>query len=77
LELYAESASEKNPMIYYCMSYFSAKAGNNDAAKQFAQIAHECNSDYCFPNKLEEINVLQYAIDANPSDDKALYYLGN
>jgi tetratricopeptide (TPR) repeat protein len=34
-------------------------------------------TDYCFPNKLEEINVLQYAINANPSDDKAFYYLGN
>jgi len=77
LQLYATSADEKTPMIYYCMSYFAAKAGNDYAASQYAQTAYECNPDYCFPNKLEEINVLQYAIDANPSDDKALYYFGN
>ena len=77
LQLYAVSTDEENPMIYYCMSYFASKAGNEHAAKQFAQTAYTCNPDYCFPNKLEEINVLQYAIDANPSDDKAFYYLGN
>ena len=77
LQLHEASTDEKNPMIYYCMSYFSAKAGNDHAAKKFAQMAYECNPNYCFPNKLEEITVLQYAIEANSSDDKALYYLGN
>jgi tetratricopeptide (TPR) repeat protein len=59
------------------MSYFAAKAGDQQAATRFAQAGYNCKSDYCFPNKLEEINVLKYAVDTNPSDDKACYYLGN
>ena len=35
------------------------------------------SSDYCFPNKLEEVIVLKAAIAMNPNDVKALYYLGN
>ena len=77
LQLYIKGNDEAYPMAYYAMSYFAAKAGDEQAAKKFAQQAHNCKSDYCFPNKLEEITVLQYAITANPSDDKALYYLGN
>ena len=33
--------------------------------------------DYCFPNKLEDIQVLEYAIAQNPEGAKAYYYLGN
>ena len=77
LQLYVNGSDDAYPMTYYAMSYFAAKAGDEQAAKKFAQKAYNCKSDYCFPNKLEEIKVLQYAIAANPSDDKAFYYLGN
>ena len=77
LQLYVNGNNEAYPMAYYAMSYFAAKSGDEQAAKKFAQKAYNCKSDYCFPNKLEEIKVLQYAIAANPSDDKAFYYLGN
>ena len=33
--------------------------------------------DFCFPNKMEELQVLQEAVEMNPSDSKAWYYLGN
>ena len=77
LQLYVNGSNEVYPMVYYAMSYFAAKAGNEKLAKEFAQKAYNCKPDYCFPNKLEEIKVLQYAIAANPADDKAFYYLGN
>jgi tetratricopeptide (TPR) repeat protein len=77
LQLYTEGNTEVHPMTYYSMSYFAAKNGDDDAARNFAQLAHSCKTDYCFPNKLEEINVLQYAVSSNPSDNKAFYYLGN
>jgi len=77
LQLYADTATAVTPMVFYSMSYFAAKSSDESAAKIFAQKAFDCKADYCFPNKLEEINVLQYAVAANPSDDKAFYYLGN
>ncbi len=77
LQLYVNGSNDVIPDGLLCMSYFAAKAGDEQAAKKFAQKAYNCKSDYCFPNKLEEIKVLQYAIAANPSDDKAFYYLGN
>lgn len=39
--------------------------------------AEQCAPDYCFPNKLEDIAVLEQAIVANPKGAKAYYYLGN
>ena len=77
LNLYTDGNNGVNPMAYYCMSYFAAKSGDEKAARKFAQHAYDCKADYCFPNKLEEINVLQYAVATNLSDDKAFYYLGN
>jgi tetratricopeptide (TPR) repeat protein len=77
LQLYVNGNDDPYPIVYYAMSYFAAKAGDEQTAKAFAQKAYNCKSDYCFPNKLEEIKVLQYAIAADPTDDKAFYYLGN
>jgi tetratricopeptide (TPR) repeat protein len=77
LQLYVNGNDEAYPLAYYAMSYFAAKSGDEQSAKIFAEEAYNCKSDYCFPNKLEEIKVLQYAIAVNPSDDKAFYYLGN
>ena len=39
--------------------------------------AEQCMPDYCFPNKLEDIAVLETAIKLNPQGAKAYYYLGN
>jgi tetratricopeptide (TPR) repeat protein len=33
--------------------------------------------DRCFPNRIEEVNILQDAMRVNPADAKAPYYLGN
>ena len=34
-------------------------------------------ADYCFPARLEDIAILQTAIEVNPKDARAPYYLGN
>jgi len=77
LQLYTENNETVYPIAYYAMSYFACKMGDHAAGDGFARRAYDCKPDYCFPNKLEEIKVLQYAIAMHPSDDKALYYLGN
>lgn len=35
------------------------------------------SSEKCFPNRIEEVNILKDAITLNPEDAKAPYYLGN
>lgn len=77
MEIYTERINEVYPMAYYCMSYCAAKSGDEQKSRKFSQQAYDCSTDYCFPNKPEEINVLKHIIRANPSDDKAHYYLGN
>ncbi|MCI6536811.1 MAG: DUF5107 domain-containing protein [Lachnospiraceae bacterium] len=53
-------------------------AGNNlGIVKELCEKAEQCAPDYCFPNKLEDIAVLEQAIIANPQGAKAYYYLGN
>lgn len=65
------------PMVYYALGYFASKAGDEAQAITYYKLASKMLPDYCFPNKLEEVLMLQDAILHNPSDAKACYYLGN
>lgn len=66
-----------NPMVYYDLAYACEQQGEIERARQFGQLAARMPSDYCFPFRLESIDVLEHAIAANPQDARALYYLGN
>lgn len=77
LELYSEGKKEFYPMVAYFMGYFYAKTGQGDKSDTYYKIAAEMPVDYCFPNRLEEVIVLKTAIEANPEDSHAHYYLGN
>lgn len=63
------------PMLVYTRAYCEAQLGRSaeDSLRQAAQ----ASPDYCFPSRLEEMLVLQFAIAANPRDARACYYLGN
>ena len=65
------------PMIYYCLGYFYRQKGNTSEASNYFSLAKEMPTDYCFPFRLESIEVLNAAIKHNPSDTHAHYYLGN
>ena len=73
----AEDAEDTYPMIYYALGYFSSKAGKKEDASAYYQKAEQMCPDYCFPNKLEEVLMLQDAMTLNPTGAKASYYLGN
>jgi len=64
------------PMIYYTLAWLSDKA-NQPAAAKWLKLASQASPYLCFPNKLEEIEILTTAIKLNPADAKAPYYLGN
>lgn len=77
LKIQIESDDKKYPMIYYALGYFANKSGNKTVAKDFYQQAEKCLPDYCFPNRQEEVIILQDAISENPTGAKAYYFLGN
>ncbi len=77
LQLYLLNAVSVYPMVYYSMGYFHERAGRTQEAKEYYLKAEQCSPDYCFPNRIEEVNILQAAVAMNPSGAKAYYYLGN
>ncbi len=66
----------KTPLVLYYEGYYLAKAGEETAAKAKVLQAEQMAADYCFPNKLEDIAVLNYAIESHAAA-MANYYLGN
>ena len=80
LTRFADSAADKsqvNPMVYYDLAYASQQLGDGQRAAMFRELAGKMPPDYCFPFRLESINVLEQAVAANPRDSRAYYYLGN
>ncbi|HUE42123.1 MAG TPA: DUF5107 domain-containing protein [Candidatus Sulfotelmatobacter sp.] len=65
------------PMVLYTLAAFRAKNGDAAGAELAWTEAASASSDYCFPNRLEELLVLETAIAARPNDARAPYYLGN
>lgn len=66
-----------HPLVHYYQAFYFSKTENvkkmEKALKKAAQLSEEC----VFPNRLEDILVLQFATKGNPKDYKAFYYLGN
>ena len=65
------------PTLFYTQGYMYSKMGQKAKAEQLYRKASTLPSDYCFPFRLEEVFVLNAAMEANPSDAKAPYYLGD
>lgn len=68
-------SSGTSPLVFYYLAYWNNKSGRSAAAD--LERAKNASSYLCFPNRLEDIEVLKFAIDANQDDAKAPYYLGN
>ncbi len=66
-----------NPMAYYYLGYFAGKLGQTQKADAYSRQAMSMAPDYVFPFQSEAIEVLRRAIEANPGDARARFYLGN
>lgn len=66
-----------DPMAHYYLGYFFCKLNDHIRAKEHLSQASLSKPDYCFPNRIEDVNVLEFAIAQDKGDSKALYYLGN
>ena len=71
-----ELCPAKKPMILYTLGYCRFLAGDQDGAFEAFGQAEQADPLYCFPNKLEDIAVLEAAISALERPAKASYYLG-
>jgi tetratricopeptide (TPR) repeat protein len=77
LELHVRSSDEKYPMIFYSLGWLYQQKGDDVKAAEFYSLASQLKPDHCFPNRIEEVLILQAAMAFNKKDAKAPYYLGN
>jgi tetratricopeptide (TPR) repeat protein len=61
------------PVLWYYRAYYQSKLGRD--AQELLEQAESLAPDCCFPNKLEDIPVLEFAIEQG-CKRKAPYYLG-
>lgn len=71
-----ECCPAPTPMVWYHLALYAARTGDEGYAAQALENAAGADSLYCFPNRLEDIIALRYAIEHHDSDAKAPYYLG-
>ncbi len=79
LEHYLARTDEQpeTPMVEYCLAHFARCRGRKKDAVEYTRKARSRSPQYCFPNRLEEIEILEAARRADPADPRAPYYLGN
>jgi tetratricopeptide (TPR) repeat protein len=77
LQVHLDSSAEQYPMVFYYLGWFAQKQGLTEKEAAFFRKAATVDPSLCFPNRIEDVLVLQAAIKANPTDPKASYYLGN
>ena len=73
-------ADQSDPMVNFYRAFYLDKLGRVDEAAHYLRLGETADSLYCFPNKLEDIAVLQFAIESGEAAGirmaKAPYYLG-
>ncbi len=65
------------PMAYYALGYFHSRKNDKEQALEYYRKADLSDHSYCFPNRIEEVLILQDAMKVNPQGSKASYSLGN
>ncbi len=77
LSLVSQEEITHSPLLWYYLAWFHHELKNEKTMLEYLEKAARENSHYCFPNRLEDIRVLELAIDLNKQDAKAPFYLGN
>src|SRR5258706_6903925 len=77
MNIYAKGRSSFSPLAYYYMGWFAEQVNNEKQKNHYYKLATQQQPDGCFPNKIEEIVILQSAIKHNTADAIAYYALGN
>ena len=69
--------AQDDPMAAYTLGWILEQANQAQKALERYRQAAALPCDYCFPNRLEDVLILEAAQGANPADGRAPYYLGN
>ncbi len=72
-----EKKGNQFPMLYYYLGYYWSKLGDQAKSLAYYQKAAKMPYEYCFPFRSESIGILEDAMQKNPKDAMAPYYLGN
>lgn len=70
-------AGPQSPMLWYYLGWAHQQLGETEKAKAHFLKGAQADPRCCFPNRLEDIAVLQMAATINTADARAPYYLGN
>ena len=77
LEAAQQSADDGTlPIILFTLAHVQKELGSPDAASTMKRAGSQ-SKDYCFPNRIEEMLVLEGVLDHDPHQALANYLLGN
>jgi tetratricopeptide (TPR) repeat protein len=65
------------PLVHYYLGHYCGNGGHGGEAKRHFETAAKMPPDFCFPLRVESIEALSEAMERNPADARAPYYLGN
>lgn len=79
LDLLTNSGTKSaiSPLVYYYQGYYQSMTGNMEKAGMLCKKASATSSKYCFPNRPEDLQVLEWALQSNPDDTQANYLIGD
>jgi tetratricopeptide (TPR) repeat protein len=66
-----------SPLVKYYAGYYTLQLGKTEAARALFRQAAALPTDYCFPFRHEELNMLTAATALSPDDANTWYYLGD
>ncbi len=72
-----EPAAVADTLAAYTLAWIQQQSGQDELAQNWFHRAAEMRPDYVFPNRLEDVLILEAAQRANSRDARAPYYLGN
>jgi len=67
----------QEPEVSYFHGWLLDRKGNRTEAEKFFREGSAMSTDLVFPFRLEALKVFRKAIEYNPADGKAYYYIGN
>ncbi len=65
------------PLLHIAVARCYAALGKHELAEHHLTAAVNASPDYCFPNNLDHLDLLQYAIESRPDSARLHCYLGN
>jgi len=66
-----------HPLAWYYLAWWYHNLGGSESSTACLRKAAAADPTGCFPNRVEDTVVLQFALTGNGSDARAPYYLGN